>query len=177
MEWKGCGRVNLSIRPVRTEDAQALWQMMTALDSETDFMLYEPMERGEDTGRLQAAIQQAVQGDDFLWVAQSDADIVGYLSARRGGLRRIRHTAYLVIGIRKRFQGQGLGTQLFSRLDRWARDVGVTRLELTVLCSNHAAKRLYEKNGFAVEGVRKNSMLVNGSYVDEYYMAKLIPTD
>lgn len=148
--------------------------MMIALDTETDFMLYEPNERGEDTGRIQASIRQAVQGDNFLWVATSGREIVGYLSAQRGGLNRIRHTAYLVIGIRKGFQGQGLGTRLFNELDPWARAAGITRLELTVLCSNHAARCLYEKNGFAVEGIRKNSMIVNGAYADEYYMAKLI---
>jgi RimJ/RimL family protein N-acetyltransferase len=38
---------------------------------------------------------------------------------------------------------------------------------------NTSAKHLYEKNGFNVEGIKKNSMIVDGKYVDEYYMAKL----
>ena len=35
------------------------------------------------------------------------------------------------------------------------------------------AKHLYEKNGFEIEGIKKKSMLVDGVYVDEFYMAKL----
>jgi RimJ/RimL family protein N-acetyltransferase len=36
------------------------------------------------------------------------------------------------------------------------------------------AKHLYEKSGFVVEGIKKNAMFVDGEYVDEYYMAKLL---
>jgi len=33
---------------------------------------------------------------------------------------------------------------------------------------------LYEKNGFEVEGIKKKSVLVDGTFLDEYYMAKII---
>jgi RimJ/RimL family protein N-acetyltransferase len=33
---------------------------------------------------------------------------------------------------------------------------------------------LYEKYGFAIEGIRKKSMNVDGEYIDEFYMAKLL---
>ena len=62
---------------------------------------------------------------------------------------------------------------LNSELDKWARENNLTRLELTVVSSNIVAKHLYEKNGFEIEGTRKNAMIIDGKYVDEYYMAKL----
>lgn len=59
--------------------------------------------------------------------------------------------------------------------DRWLLQVTCfTFLELTVECPNRAAKHLYEKSGFKVEGIKTKSMLVNGNYVDEYYMAKIL---
>ncbi len=42
------------------------------------------------------------------------------------------------------------------------------------MAHNLGAVALYEKAGFAIEGTRKQSMLVDGSYVDEHYMAKLL---
>jgi RimJ/RimL family protein N-acetyltransferase len=36
------------------------------------------------------------------------------------------------------------------------------------------AIKLYEKVGFHKEGIKEKSMLVDGKYIDEYYMAKLI---
>lgn len=62
---------------------------------------------------------------------------------------------------------------LNSELDKWARENNLTRLELTFVSSNIVAKHLYEKNGFEIEGTRKNAMIIDGKYVDEYYMAKL----
>ena len=56
---------------------------------------------------------------------------------------------------------------LNSELDKWARENNLTRLELTVVSSNMVAKHLYEKNGFEIEGTRKNAMIIDGKYVDE----------
>lgn len=42
------------------------------------------------------------------------------------------------------------------------------------MCHNLVAKHLYEKNGFVVEGIKKHSMIVDGAYVNEYYIAKLM---
>ena len=59
-------------------------------------------------------------------------------------------------------------------LEKWAKENSVIRLELTVECHNEAARKLYEKSDFKVEGIRAKSMLVKGEVVDEYYMAKIL---
>ena len=166
----------MNYRTLGAEDAQALWQLMCALDKETSFMMYEPGER-EATSTpliLQARIQGAVSRGDFLIAAEMDGEIVGFLWAERSALRRNAHVVYIVVGILQRASGKGIGTQLFARMEAWARTEGIRRLELTVECCNEAALRLYRKCGFETEGLRKKSMLVNGVYVDEYYMAKLL---
>ena len=56
---------------------------------------------------------------------------------------------------------------LNSELDKWARENNLTRLELTVVSSNMVAKHLYEKNGFKIEGTRKNAMIIDDKYVDK----------
>ena len=60
-----------------------------------------------------------------------------------------------------------------TNLDEWAKENGIVRLELTVECHNKAARHLYEKSGFEIEGIRTKSMFVEGTFVDEYYMAKI----
>ena len=67
----------------------------------------------------------------------------------------------------------GIGSKLFSKLDMWAIENKITRLELSVICSNTIAKHLYEKNGFEVEGIKKNAMIIDDKYVDEFSMAKI----
>lgn len=166
-------------RSLRAEEALKFWKMMNALDYETKFMLYEPGERRENEESLfgiKMMIEKAMLEEQFLLVAEcgDDGGLAGYLSAQKGSLNRILHTAYIVVGIREKYRGQGIGTELFKRLDIWAKEHKVTRLELTVMCPNTVAKRLYEKQGFVVEGIKKKAVLVDGEYVDEYYMAKLL---
>ncbi|GGA41823.1 GNAT family N-acetyltransferase [Paenibacillus yonginensis] len=88
--------------------------------------------------------------------------------------RRIRHTLYLVVGILQSYSGQGIGTRLFAEMEKWAADHDIHRLELTVMAHNERALALYRKAGFEVEGTKKDSIYVDGQYVDEFYMAKLI---
>ena len=111
---------------------------------------------------------------DFLLIAEERDNIVGYIWAERGRFNRILHTAYIVVGIRKAYRYQGIGTTFFKKLDEWARKNNIVRLELTVECANTAAKHLYEKNGFVVEGRRMKSMKIGDEFVDELYMAKLL---
>ena len=79
-----------------------------------------------------------------------------------------------MIGILQKFTGMGIGTTLFTEAEKWARQVGIHRLELTVMSHNHAGLALYKKMGFFVEGTAKDSLLVDGTYVNEYYMAKIL---
>ena len=83
-------------------------------------------------------------------------EIVGFLHAQRGKRNRIMHTADIVVGIREAYRRQRIGSKFFQRLDDWAQENGIIRLELSVECENIAAKNLYEKSGFKVEGIRKN---------------------
>ena len=155
-------------------DAEGFWEMMNQLDYETKYMLYEPGERKKNLSRIEAVIENAANGENFLLTAQENGKIVGYLSAEKGSLRRTAHTASIVVGILAQYRGKGIGTEFFRRLDLWAARKKVTRLELTVICENKAAVHLYEKSGFVIEGVKKNTMLVDGVYLDEYCMAKLL---
>lgn len=168
----------MNIRKIRLDDAEKLFHMMCRLDEETEFMMYEPGERLskiKDLKRLTVTLEEAVSGRDLLLVAENDnREIVGYIWAVRGKLNRIKHTAYIVVGIRKAYQQKGIGTEFFCLLDRWAKENGIVRLELTVECENSGAKCLYEKQGFVVEGLRQKSMRVNGRLVDECYMGKLL---
>jgi len=155
-------------------DAESFWQMKSDLDKETKYMMYEPDERIRDIKRIENIINQSTSGDNLLLFAEDEGEIVGYISAQRGGLRRNKHTAYIVIGIRRAYQRKGIGTQFFDILNDWAKKSNIKRLELTVMCLNTGAKRLYEKYGFVIEGTKKCSMLVDGKYIDEYYMSRIL---
>lgn len=163
----------MKIRKCEINDADNMLKMLLELDKETEYMLFEADERPNDVNRVKAMINQSANGDNLLLIATEEDDIIGFLSAQRGIPRKIKHTAYIVVGIREKFRGKGIGKKLFLDLDLWAKENNISRLELTVMCPNSIAKQLYEKNGFEVEGIKRNSIFMNGKYIDEYYMSKI----
>lgn len=87
------------------------WELLNRLDTETDYMMYEPNERKAKTTiqELKLDIQDnVIQGFDFLQVATENDKIVGYIRAERGKFERNFHTAYIVIGILKKYRGKGI---------------------------------------------------------------------
>ncbi len=170
----------MNIRKIRTEDAEKFFEMCCQIDEETSFMMYESGERRQrvrDIGNLKQNIDKSIAGVDFVLVAEDEAELVGFMSAQRGEYNRILHSAYIVAGIKKAYQGRGIGREFFALLDDWARENDIIRLELTVECTNVNAISLYEKFGFKKEGLREKSMKVDGVFVDEYYMAKIIEAE
>lgn len=163
----------MKIRRCEINDADNMLKMLLELDKETEYMLFEADERPNDINRVKAMINQSINGDNLLLIATEDDNIIGFLSAQRGIIRKIKHTAYIVVGIREKFRGKGIGKKLFCELDLWAKENNISRLELIVMCPNSMAKQLYEKNGFEVEGTKRNSIFMNGKYIDEYYMSKI----
>lgn len=163
----------MEIRKIQEKDAKNYLDMLLNLDKETKNMMFEPGERSTDINIAEGIIDKSVNGDNLVLVAIDEGNIVGFLSAQRGVPRRIRHSAYIVTGIREKYRGKGIGSKLFLELDNWAIENHITRLELTVICSNTIAKQLYEKHGFEIEGMKKNTMIIDGIYADEFCMAKL----
>lgn len=166
----------MEIRPVREEDAAAFLTLQLHLDEETHFMMLEPGERRtsmEDTRRrIRAMLDQP--NALLLVVDAGEAGLAGYLCAEGGEFRRNWLSAYITCGVLQAFAGQGLGRRLFEQLEEWARACGMRRLELTVMTHNQRAVALYRRMGFIIEGVRKDSLRVDGQFVDEYAMAKIL---
>lgn len=162
------------IRDIKIEDAEQFLSMMLALDNETKMMMLEPGERISDLKSIESMIKNRLDHSNFFMIAEHNNELIGFMTADRGQYNRIKHTAYIVIGIREKYRGLGIGTKFFEELNKWALKNSITRLELTVVTSNQPALHLYQKCGFTIEGTKKNSMIVDGTYVDEYYMAKLL---
>ena len=165
----------MNIRQIQESDAASFLVMQHQLDEQSPYMLYTPGERQTTVSQTQKRIQGVNEAGDLLLVVfDEDNHALGYLQAVRGGTEKIRHSAYIVVGLLHQIQRQGIGTQLFQKLERWARHEQIRRLELTVITQNEGGVRLYQKAGFEIEGTKKQAIYQNGCYLDEYYMAKLL---
>ena len=67
-------------------------------------------------------------------------------------------------------RGTGLGSSLVTRVLEHARQT-VEEVRLTVVATNAAAIRLYERSGFERYGVEKRALKIGNDYHDEVLMA------
>jgi RimJ/RimL family protein N-acetyltransferase len=165
----------MRIRQVVPEDAPRLIALFEMLHAETKFLMFEPGEAVPSANRYADRIALGARDTSELWfVAEIEGQLIGVCFARRSFAKRNRHSLYLVMGVLQTWSGRGVGRALLQAVEDWAVAKAIHRLELTVNIRNARATSLYEKFGFEREGTKRHSLFIDGEYVDEFYMAKLL---
>lgn len=164
------------LRIAGPDDAAALMKLKQRLDEETSFMLLEPDERDTSIQALARHLEEVSHSENsVVIVADAGGDLAGYVELAGGKFRRNRFTTHVIIGVLAESSGKGVGTGLLEEAKRWAAARGLHRMELTVMAHNHRAIALYERMGFVREGRGVDCLLIDGTFLDELYMAMILP--
>ncbi len=107
------------------------------------------------------------------FVALLDDAVIGWCDVSPLDRPVFEHAGLLGMGVVAEHRGRGIGRELLRAALENAREMGLTRVELTVREGNAAARALYEKAGFAVEGLKRNAVRVDGRYENLVCMAVL----
>ncbi|TCJ12743.1 GNAT family N-acetyltransferase [Parasulfuritortus cantonensis] len=102
-----------------------------------------------------------------------DDEVLGWCDVLPAPGEARTHVGVLTIGVLPPARGRGIGAMLMeAAIDQaWAK--GLRRIQLTVRADNSRATSLYERFGFATEGVLRQDFCVDGRYFDGYLMALL----
>jgi RimJ/RimL family protein N-acetyltransferase len=107
------------------------------------------------------------------FVALVGGQVVGWCDVFPEKRETMAHGGVLGMGVIDGFRGKGIGIALMRAALSRAKEAGLSRVELTVREDNLRAKALYEKVGFAVEGVKRKAALFDGKYYDLILMSRL----
>jgi RimJ/RimL family protein N-acetyltransferase len=107
-----------------------------------------------------------------VFVAETNGTIIGRLSIARDPHPASEHVADVGLMVDRGHRRLGAGTALMVEAERWARQVGVLKLELHVFPYNEPAIALYERLGYEREGFRHRHYRRGGQLVDAILMAK-----
>jgi RimJ/RimL family protein N-acetyltransferase len=107
-----------------------------------------------------------------VFVAETNGTIVGRLSIARDQHPASEHVADLGLMVARDHRRLGAGTALMEAAERWARGVGVRKVELHVFPYNGPAIALYEGLGYEQEGFRHGHYRRGNDFVDAILMAK-----
>lgn len=106
--------------------------------------------------------------------AEIEGVLVGTLSCVRETRASVRHVAEFGLTVATAARGVGVGRALIEALERWAREMGVSRLELSVFQGNERARGLYSALGYLDEGLEKRKVRFPEGEIDVIRMAKLL---
>jgi diaminopimelate decarboxylase len=105
-------------------------------------------------------------------VAVEGDRVVGSLGIQREAGRASEHVASLGMSVSQDWRGRGVGSALMAEAMRWARNVGVEKVSLTVYPSNTRAIALYRRFGFVDEGRLSGQSKKSYGYEDEVIMSR-----
>jgi RimJ/RimL family protein N-acetyltransferase len=159
------------VRPAQPGDAPALVALGEAVGSEPEGWLLADGRRRSvaDERRYLRAVRR--HPDAAVYVAETEAGVVGRLSVARDPHPASRHVADLGLMVAASHRRLGIGRALLEQAVAWAEASGVLKLELHVFPWNEPAIRLYEDFGFEREGLRKGHYRRGGELVDAILMA------
>ena len=102
-----------------------------------------------------------------------DNELVGVMTIAGEGAPKLRHRVNLfAVYVTPEVRGKRVGTALLQEVVKYTKQMPhVEKINLTVVSTNKAAIKLYEKVGFKSFGLEHHAMKMNDTYVDEIYMS------
>ncbi|MHC0431046.1 GNAT family N-acetyltransferase [Streptomyces sp. O3] len=155
------------IRPARRTDEAAL----SRLDHDTWSTLHSVQPKPTGT---EPFFSDRVPPERNLVAECADGRIAGYVRLLPASSLAVHVHVRQIQGfaVAAWARGRGIGRALVRAACADARDQGASRVTLRVLGHNTPARKLYETEGFEVEGVLPGEFLIEGGYVDDVLMGR-----
>jgi ribosomal protein S18 acetylase RimI-like enzyme len=109
----------------------------------------------------------------FLLVAFQDDNPAGYLSLEPKQASRLKHTAWLNMGVLEKYRGKGIGKMLVdAAIERIQDEKTIEIVYLMVRADNFAAVKLYQQKGFETIATLEKDTKIGRQYFDGILMRK-----
>jgi RimJ/RimL family protein N-acetyltransferase len=158
----------LRVRPAVPADADALVSLGRAVASEEELWLTYDRSRSDERRNLRSVRRDP---NIAIFVAETAEGIAGRLSIARDRHPYSPHVAEVGLMVAENQRRRGIGSALMEEALSWARQAGITKVELEVFPHNEPAIALYRKLGFEEEGRRRRRYRIGGRHVDAVLMS------
>lgn len=163
LPWQGVDRRGqpLLLRLADGRDATGWVEHLRRITTETPWMLQSEDDPVPTPGELRQILEEydSRPGSVAICAVRPNdnairPEILGTITLANGRSRRNEHVAELSMGVGRAWWGLGIGGLLMDAALTWAASGGIVRrVSLSVFADNTVARGLYERVGFAPEGV------------------------
>ncbi len=157
-----------TIAPIAPEHIEGFWRALDIVARERKYLALLQARPLADTRDF---VIDNIKNGHPQFVALADREVVGWCDIRRHPFPSRAHRGVLGMGIIPAYRGGGLGRRLIEATIEAAFAAGLVRIELDVHVDNARAAALYEKVGFAREGIVRDAVCIDGEYRDSIAMA------
>lgn len=162
--------MTLSIEPLEERHFPGLREALDSVGREQRFLAFTEAPPPEQAMAFYASVRS---NQWCLQVATVDGVVVGWCDVLPTHGQARAHVGSLGMGVVSSARGRGIGSALLRAAVEAAWASGLTRIELSVRCDNAKAKALYERHGFATEGLLRRAFKLDGKYFDAVAMTLL----
>lgn len=171
------GSDNISIRAVRLDDTEGY---RACIDRVARARVFVAITEAYPEAEVRAFVADMIARDLPFYVATvGGGPVVGWCDISVAKPRPERpgfaHIGAVGMGLDADYRGRGLGEGLLRAALAHAGRIGLERIELQVYSDNAAARALYLKVGFEVEGTKHRARKLDGRYDHLVLMALLLP--
>jgi RimJ/RimL family protein N-acetyltransferase len=163
-------RGEIVIRALRADDVESFHGALDRVARERRFLALTQAPPLDETRRF---VEASLAAGDVHRALLVDARLIGWCDIRRSTRPSEAHSGVLGMGLLPEFRNRGLGRRLLDAALEGADAAGLARVALSVRVDNARAIALYERAGFAHEGVNRRALLIDGVFHDRAAMARL----
>lgn len=158
------------LRELRYEDSDKYFKWINDRELVLHNSSYKPVSQHEHNKWFDSV---SMSKDILIFSILNNSDLIGSCSLRN--IDEKNKTAELQIRIgEKNFQNKGIGKLCVKNLLRFGfNDLNINRIYLNVFSTNLRAINVYKKCGFQEEGVLRESIYLNGNFIDVILMSVL----
>ncbi len=166
--------MELSVREVRPDDAEAIVRILNPIIKARTFTVFDSPFSVEDEREYISNFPE--QGVFQVAVRRSDARVLGFQSMEpfASYTHAFDHVGVLGTYVDLRFRRQGIAKQLFEVTLEAALRKGYEKIFTFVRVDNQAALQAYLRQGFRIVGTAERHAKLDGRYIDEIVIEKIL---
>jgi L-phenylalanine/L-methionine N-acetyltransferase len=162
----------VQIRSARPSDTSSFLELYRSVAGERTWIRSETIPF--DPRHYRRAFRRSWTDDRANLLALAGGRVVGSLGIEREKHPVTRHVATLGMFVDREWRRKGVGSALLAEALRWATEVGVEKVSLSVYPGNEAAIALYRRFRFVEEGRMVGYSRKSYGYEDEVIMARWV---